>query len=76
SREAETAYIKAVYAQYYAALGPVEVPLSEENFANYGVSTTPTLVLVDRKGIVRLYNPGTISYEQLAAKLQPLLPTT
>jgi cytochrome c biogenesis protein CcmG/thiol:disulfide interchange protein DsbE len=68
-REVETKYIKDVYAKYYAALGPVEVPLSEENFSNYGVSTTPTLVLVDAAGIVRLYNPGALSYEQLSAKI-------
>ena len=72
-REVETRYIKDVFAEYYAFLGPIEVPLSEENFANYGVSTTPTLVLVDANGIVRLYNPGALSYEQLAAKIAPLV---
>ena len=69
----ETEYIKAVFKQYYAGLGNVEIPLSEENFANYGVSTTPTLVLVDAKGIVRMYNPGALSYNQLAAKIAPLV---
>jgi thiol-disulfide isomerase/thioredoxin len=72
-RDVETRYIKQVFAQYYAFLGPIEVPLSEENFTNYGVSTTPTLVLVDANGIVRLYNPGALSYEQLAAKIAPLI---
>ncbi|HZL57647.1 MAG TPA: TlpA disulfide reductase family protein [Bryobacteraceae bacterium] len=69
----ETNYIKAIFAQYYAGLGNVEVPLSEENFSNYGVSTTPTMVLIDGRGIVRLYNPGNITYEQLAAKLEAVL---
>jgi thiol-disulfide isomerase/thioredoxin len=72
-RDIETKYIKQVFAEYYAFLGPIEVPLSEENFANYGVSTTPTLVLVDANGIVRLYNPGALSYEQLAATIAPLI---
>ena len=72
-RDIETKYIKQVFAEYYAFLGPIEVPLSEENFANYGVSTTPTLVLVDGNGIVRLYNPGALSYEQLSAKIAPLI---
>ncbi len=71
--DVETNYIKAVYAQYYAGLGNVEAPLSEENFASYGVSTTPTIVLIDARGIVRLYNPGNISYEQLAAKIESVL---
>ena len=73
SPSVETGYIKKVYAQYYAGLGAVETPLSEENFANYGVSTTPTMVLLDGKGMVRLYGPGNVSYDALAAKIQPLL---
>lgn len=66
----ENRYIADVFAKYYAPLGPVEVPLSEENFQRFGVSTTPTLVLVDRRGIVRLYNPGALSYPALAAQLE------
>jgi len=71
-RDVETRYIKSVYDQYYSGLGPVEVPLSEGNFLSYGVSTTPTLVLVDPRGIVRLYNPGNLSYDQLAGRIQGL----
>jgi thiol-disulfide isomerase/thioredoxin len=69
----ETAYIKAVFNQYYAGLGAVETPLSEENFARYGVSSTPTMVLVDGAGIVRMYNPGNVSYQALAGKIEGLL---
>ena len=69
----ETTYIKAVYGQFYAGLGNVEVPLSEENFARYGVSTTPTIVLLDAAGIVRMYHPGNLSYEELAAKIESAL---
>jgi len=71
--DVEARYIAEVFAKYYAGLGRVEVPLSEENFKRLGVSTTPTIVLVDRQGIVRLYNPGALSYEVLAAKVEPLL---
>jgi len=69
----ETKYISAVFDQYYAGLGPVEVPLSEANFTKFGVSTTPTMVLVDGKGIVRLYNPGNATYEALASKIEAAL---
>jgi thiol-disulfide isomerase/thioredoxin len=69
----ETQYIQSIFAEYYKALGPVEVPLSEENFAAYGVSTTPTLTLIDRQGIVRLYHPGTLDYDSLAARIEKLL---
>jgi thiol-disulfide isomerase/thioredoxin len=71
--EIETKYIAEIFKQYYSGLGPVEVPLSEANFTKLGVSTTPTLVLVDGQGIVRLYNPGNASYEALAAKIEPIL---
>jgi thiol-disulfide isomerase/thioredoxin len=71
--DVETQYIKAVYNQYYAALGPIEVPLSEANFNTYGVSTTPTLVLVDAQSVVRLYNPGNLPYDALAQRIGRLL---
>ena len=71
--DVETKYIGQVFNQYYAAIGPVEVPLSEKNFGRFGVSTTPTMVLVDRKGIVRLYNPGNATYDALAAKIEAAL---
>ena len=72
-RDVETRYIGQVFDQYYAGLGPVEIPLSEANFAKFGVSTTPTMLLVDGKGIVRLYNPGNASYDLLAAKIEAAL---
>jgi len=74
-RAVETKYIGEVFQKYYAELGPIEVPLSEANFARFGVSTTPTMVLVDGQGIVRLYNPGNASYEALAAKIDAALRT-
>jgi len=69
----ETKYIGEVFAKYYAGLGQVEIPLSEANFARFGVSTTPTMVVVDEQGIVRLYNPGNASYEVLASKIEAAL---
>jgi thiol-disulfide isomerase/thioredoxin len=60
----ETEYIDKVRQQFYPNLA---VPLSEENFKMYGASTTPTIVLIDRKGIVRLYHPGVMNPSELAA---------
>jgi cytochrome c biogenesis protein CcmG/thiol:disulfide interchange protein DsbE len=71
--EAETRYTDQVRRQYYAALGSMTVPLSTENFERYGCSTTPTLVLVDRGGIVRLYHPGAMTYDALAAQVKRVL---
>lgn len=68
----ETKYIAQVFNQFYAPLGNVEVPVSDAIFDRFGVSTTPTLVLVDAKGIVRLYYPGAVSWETLAAHVDEL----
>ena len=72
-RDKEVAYIETIRKKYYADLEQVSVPLSEENFTAWGCSTTPTLALLDRAGIVRLYRPGRISYEELKAEILPLL---
>jgi thiol-disulfide isomerase/thioredoxin len=69
----ETKYMEAVRTQYYAGIGRMATPVSEETFRNYGVSTTPTLVLVDKSGIVRMYHPGAMSYEELAANVEKVL---
>ena len=69
----ETPYIDQVRQQYYAGIAGMTVPLGEENLRVYGVSTTPTLVLVDKSGVVRLYHPGGMAYEELAARVLPLL---
>lgn len=70
SREVETPYIAKIFAQYYAGLGKVETPLSETNFARYGVSTTPTLVLVNAAGTVTMYHPGAMTFNELSAALR------
>lgn len=69
----ETHYIDEVRNKYYSALPDMTVPLSAENFQKFGASTTPTLVLLDRKGIVRLYHPGALPYNQLATRLAELI---
>jgi thiol-disulfide isomerase/thioredoxin len=71
--EQEMQYIEQVRDRYYGALRGMHVPVSEENFQKYGCSTTPTLVLLDRSGIVRLYHPGAMSYEALANRVNRLL---
>jgi thiol-disulfide isomerase/thioredoxin len=71
--ERELAYIDEMRKSQYGDVANMTVPVSEENFANYGSSTTPTIVLVDRQGIVRLYHPGEMPYEELAPKVAELL---
>jgi predicted transcriptional regulator len=48
-------------------------PLSAANFVTYGASTTPTLILIDRAGVVRFYHPGAVSEAELSARIQAIL---
>ena len=57
----------------YPFLRAEAVPVNEENHKRYGVSTTPTLVVLDRQGIVRLYHPGMMTAGELEAAITPLL---
>jgi thiol-disulfide isomerase/thioredoxin len=70
--EVEVRYIEQVRQQYYGTLIEGPTIVSEENFNKYGASSTPTFVLVDRAGIVRMYHPGGITYEELHPRVEAL----
>jgi thiol-disulfide isomerase/thioredoxin len=69
----EKPYIEQIRRQFYAPLGDMPAPLSNANFARYGASSTPTLVLVDRKGIVRWYHPGAATERELSVQIERAL---
>src|SRR5262245_38582738 len=69
----ETPYIDEVRRTYYPALAEVPVPLSDANHRRYGVSSTPTIVLLDKDGRVALYHPGTMTETELDSELRALL---
>jgi thiol-disulfide isomerase/thioredoxin len=69
----EIPYIEKIRREYYSAVVDAPAKISEEAFLRYGASTTPTLVLVDRNGIVRNYHPGAMTRDELRAKVLPLL---
>ena len=69
----ENRYIEQVRRQFYGALNHMAVPIGEDNFKSYGASTTPTIVLLDKNGIVRLYHPGAMLYEDLAVRIRQLI---
>jgi thiol-disulfide isomerase/thioredoxin len=70
--EVETRYIEQVRKMYYADLVDAPAVVNEENFRVWGASTTPTLALVDRNGVVRMYHPGALPYAELRAKIAEL----
>jgi thiol-disulfide isomerase/thioredoxin len=61
----ELAYIKQIRQEFYPWMAESTVPVSGEAFDRYGVSTTPTLVFINRDGTVRRYNPGQMTKEQI-----------
>jgi thiol-disulfide isomerase/thioredoxin len=68
----ELAYIGEIAREFY---GNVDwtVPVNNESFAAYGSSTTPTIVLIDRQGTVRLYHPGQMTRAELEPHIKSLV---
>lgn len=69
----ETARIEKVWSELYAGLDGVPAVIDTESMIRYGVSATPTFVLVDRKGIVRLYTPTRLSEAELSRRIDEVL---
>lgn len=71
--DVELPYLTGIRDSVYPWMKTVPVPISEQVFAQYGVSTTPTLVLIDRAGNVSKYNPGQLTTEQLEPLIQKIV---
>jgi thiol-disulfide isomerase/thioredoxin len=69
----ELAYIDQIRQQYYGTIANMAVPVSDEDAVDYGMDATPTLVLVDRAGIVRMFHPGPIPREELEAQIRAVV---
>jgi thiol-disulfide isomerase/thioredoxin len=72
----EKAGIAAALATTYAGLPDLPAPIDTETMVRWGASATPTFALVDRDGIVRLYEPTRLTFDALAAAIEPLLRPT
>jgi thiol-disulfide isomerase/thioredoxin len=69
----EKAEIEKVWREHYGMLEGVSAPIDTETMVRWGVSSNPTLALVDRKGLVRLYAPTRMSEEELSRRVEELL---
>jgi len=69
----ELAHIDTVRQQYYNMLPNMAVPVSDEDAVEYGMDATPTIVLVDRAGKVRLFHPGNMTRAELEPAVQALV---
>jgi thiol-disulfide isomerase/thioredoxin len=74
--EDETARVEKVWKELYAGLDGVPAVIDTETMVRYGVSATPTFVLIDRKGIVRLYTPTRLSEAELSRRIDEVLAET
>lgn len=69
----ELRHIVQVRDTHYGFLRNEPVPIGEANYKEYGVTTIPMYVLLDRQGIVRLYRAGRMTAEELEAAIRKLL---
>jgi thiol-disulfide isomerase/thioredoxin len=69
----EKAQIAKVWKETYAGLNGVTVPVDDEGDIRYGASATPTFVLIDRHGLVRLYAPTRLPEDELARRIDAVL---
>jgi len=69
----ELKYIEQVRDQFYPWMKTVSVPVSDDLYLKYGVSTTPTYVMIDRNGKVSTYLPGQPTAEQLEPLIKKII---
>jgi thiol-disulfide isomerase/thioredoxin len=69
----ELAYIERNRDEFYPWMKSVYAPVSDEIYMKYGVSTTPTYVMIDRDGKVSSYLPGQPTAEQLEPLIQKIV---
>ncbi len=70
SQSQEDADRERVWKESYGGLEDVPHPVNEAAMLDYGVSSTPTFVLIDRKGIVRMYRPFRMSEGELGREIE------
>ncbi len=72
-RARETTRVDSVWTAVYSELGPLPRAFSTPSMIEYGVSSTPTFVFVDRKGVVRGYTPTRLTEEELERNVAAIL---
>jgi thiol-disulfide isomerase/thioredoxin len=73
SPDRELQHIVQVRDTSYAFMRREAVPVTDANYKQYGVASIPMHVLIDRTGVVRLYQPGKMTEEELEAAIRKLL---
>ena len=61
----EKARVDSVWKSVYADVGRIPIAISTAAMVRYGVSSTPTFVFIDRKGVVTWYTPTRLTEAEL-----------
>ncbi len=69
----EKARVAKVWSETYAGLDGVCAPIDNDADIRYGASATPTFVLIDKTGIVRMYAPTRLSEAELSRRIDTLI---
>jgi thiol-disulfide isomerase/thioredoxin len=69
----EKVEVEKVWKEHYGMLEGVSAPIDTETMVRWGVSSNPTIALVDRKGLVRFYSPTRMSEDELSRRVEELL---
>ncbi len=72
TEQQENDHIEKVWRESYAALDKIPHPIDTQTMLDYRVSSTPTIVLIDRKGIVRSYRTSRLSAAELTRLIRTL----
>lgn len=70
---AEQKKIDEQWRTTYKGIPIAGTPVSEAAMITYGVSATPTFVVIDKKGIVRFYSPTRLTEQRLASEIEKVL---
>jgi thiol-disulfide isomerase/thioredoxin len=65
TEQQENDHIEKVWRESYQAIGKIPHPIDPKMMLDYGVSSTPTIVVIDAKGIVRAYRTSRMSAAQI-----------
>ena len=65
--------VAKVWGEIYSGLEGVTAPIDTDGHIAYGASATPTFVLIDKKGVVRLYAPTRLSEDELSRRIDSVL---
>jgi thiol-disulfide isomerase/thioredoxin len=69
----ELAYIEKIRDEFYPWMKTVSAPVSDDLYMKYGVSTTPTYVMIDRDGKVSSYLPGQPTSDELEVLIKKVV---